>query len=158
MSDAADFTNEQMRELDHAARSHPQAHVRSCAIAIRAVALGHTRQQVARFHPYSAYSIGQAVLRYQRDGLEGLAIAPGRGRTSAIDEEQVRDFLRQSPERFGYEQTRWTLALLAKACPAFWGMSERGILKALHRMGFRYKRGQQWIHSPDPAYEEKKTP
>lgn len=158
MKQCAPFTPEQLEELHRAARSHPDAHVRSRAIAVRAVALGHSRQDLARVLPLSAYSIGQAALRYQERGLAGLGVAPGRGRKSGVDEEQVRAYLRQSPERFGYEQARWTLALLGEACPALSGMSERGILKVLHRLGFRYKRGQQWIHSPDPGYAGKKTP
>lgn len=152
------LTDRQFHELDQAARRHHDAHVRSRALAVRAVALGHTRQEVGRMLPFTPYSIGQWCCAYERDGLAAFQIAPGRGRQSHVDEAQVRDCLRRSPERFGLTQTRWTLQALGQACPTLAGMSERGILDVLHRLGLRYKRGQPWIHSPDPQYAEKKTP
>jgi transposase len=154
----SEFTVEQKGELDRAARCHRDAHMRSRAMAVRAVALGHSRQDVARVLPFSAYSIGQWVQAYQRRGLPAFRIAAGRGRRSRVDEAEVLSRLRRSPEQFGIEQTRWTLRALGQACPSLAGMSERGILEVLHRLGFHYKRGQPWIHSPDPRYEEKKTP
>lgn len=152
-----DFTDEQWRAIDRAARTHPNAHVRSRALAVRAVACGFSCRHVAAMLPLSAYSIGQLAARYKQGGLEALAVARGRGRKSAVDDEQVRSYLRRSPERFGLEHNRWTLKTLIQTCPTLEGMTERGVLKVLHRLGFRYKRGQQWIHSPDPQYEEKKT-
>ena len=122
------------------------------------MALGLSHRQVAAVFPLSAYSIGQLAAAYRARGLPALAIAKGRGRRSAVDDEQVLAHLRQSPERFGLEMNRWTLGALGQACPCLQGMSHSGILKVLHRLGFRYKRGQPWIHSPDPQYEEKKTP
>ena len=144
--------------LEQVARRHPDAHIRSRALAVRAVAHGFSRQQVAQMLPYSAYSIGQWCARYERLGVQAFGIAAGRGRRSRVDEDQVRDYLRRSPEQFGLRQTRWTLRALGEACPTLREMSERGILEVLHRLGFHYKRGQPWIHSPDPLYEEKKTP
>lgn len=151
------FSEDQLRELDWVARRHPDAHVRSRALAVRAVALGHERQLVARLFPYSAYSIGQWVRGYGERGVESFAIRVGRGRRSQVDEDEVRACLRRSPEWFGLNQARWTLKALGQACPSLHGMSQRGILNVLHRLGFRYKRGQPWIHSPDPLYEVKKT-
>ena len=146
------------QELEQLARRHPDAHVRSRAMAVRAVAMGNTRQQVAQFYPFSAYSIGQWCRDYARHGVRAFIIEAGRGRRSNVDDQQVLDCLRRSPEHFGVQQTRWTLHALGQACPSLQGMSERGILNVLHRLGFRYKRGQPWIHSPDPQYQGKKTP
>jgi len=152
------FTAEQMADLEQAARRHPDAHVRSRALAVRAVALGHTRQQMAGVFPFSADSIGQWVEAYAEHGLEAFAIGVGRGRRSKVNDEEVLSCLRISPERYGIEQTRWTLAALGQACPSLSGMSQEGIRQVLHRLGFRYKHGQPWVHSPDPEYNEKKTP
>lgn len=153
-----DFTQEQRAELDHLARSSPDAHVRSRALAVRAVSRGCSRRVVSQVLPYSAYSIGQWCRQYQQEGVCAFEIAPGRGRHSAVDEQEVLLRLRRSPQLFGINQTRWTLRALGAACPSLRGMSERGILGVINRLGFRYKRGQPWIHSPDPLYEEKKTP
>lgn len=152
------FTPEQVDELDRAARTHPDAHIRSRALAVRAVSLGYDFQDVSEMFPLSAYSLGQLTARYKEHGLVAFKIAKGRGPKSSVDDEQVLSYLRQSPERFGLNQNRWSLSALGEKCPTLSGMTERGILKVLHRLGFRYKRGQPWIHSPDPLYEEKKTP
>lgn len=153
-----ELNEQQLQELERLARRHPDAHVRSRAMAVRAVAIGHTRQQTARFYPFSAYSIGQWCRDYELHGDRAFAIEAGRGRRSRVDTQQVLDCLRRSPQQFGLSQTRWSLAALSQACPSLEGMSERGILDVLHRLGFRYKRGQPWIHSPDPLYKVKKTP
>jgi transposase len=147
-----------MAELERAARLHPDAHVRSRALAVRAVALGHTRREVAGMLPYSAYTIGLWVTRFEALGLSAFAVGKGRGRPSQVDDQEVLACLRLSPELYGLDQSRWTLGALGRACPSLAGMSDQGILKVLHRLGFHYKRGQPWVHSPDPEYDEKKTP
>lgn len=152
------FSSGQRDEVDRAARAHSDAHVRSRALAVRAVALGYTRRQVAAMLPLTACSVGQATSAYCERGLAAFEIAPGRGRRSAVDDEQVLSCLRRSPERFGHDCNRWTLRLLAQTCPSLRGMSGPGVLKVLHRLGFRYQHGQPWIHGPDPRYEGKKTP
>ncbi len=153
-----DFSSEQLAELERAALRHPDAHVRSRAIAVRAVALGHTRVHLSDILPYTAFSIGQWCRDYHQRGLDAFRIAPGRGRPSHVDTKEVLLRLRRSPREFGIDRSRWTLAALGQACPSLGGMSERGILDVVHRLGFRFKRGQPWIHSPDPLYDEKKTP
>ena len=152
------FTRRQMDELERAARRHADAHVRSRALAVRAVALGHTRRAVAEMLPFSAYSIGQWRRQFAERGVEAWAIAPGRGRRSRVDEAEVLSRLRRSPRLFGLEQTRWTPRALGQACPSLGAMSERGIQGVINRLGFHYKRGQPWIHGPDPLYDERKTP
>jgi len=152
------LSTDQLTELERAARRHPDAHVRSRAMAVRAVAIGNTRQEAAKVLPFSAYTIGALVNAYAAKGLAAFAIGKGRGRHSRVDDEEVLSCLRVSPQRYGLAQTRWTLTALGDACPSLRGMSEQGILNVLHRLGFRYKRGQPWIHSPDPQYAEKKTP
>jgi transposase len=148
----------QRDELERAARRHPDAHVRSRALAVRAVFLGLTRREVSQVFPYSPYSIGQWCAAFAKGGVAALAVAEGRGRHSQVNEQEVLACLRRSPGNFGIDQTRWTLRALGLACPSLADMSERGIQKVLNRLGFRYKRGQPWIHSPDPLYTQKKTP
>jgi len=154
--ESVELNPEEMKELEWTARRHPDGHVRSRALAVRAVLRGHTRQEVADLLPYSAYSIGGWVRRFRARGVAAFVIAAGRGRPSRVDVAEVRACLRMSPERYGLPQTRWTLRALGQACPSLRGMSEQGILDVLHRLGFHYKRGQPWIHSPDPLYAEKK--
>lgn len=147
---------ERREELEVLARRHADGHVRSRALAVRAVVEGHTREEVAAMLPYSAASIGKWVAAFAERGAQAFAIAPGRGRHSRVNDQEVLDCLRVSPERYGLEQSRWTLKALEQACPSLNGMSDQGILNVLHRLGFRYKKGQPWISSPDPDYALKK--
>lgn len=153
-----EFSQEEMAVLEKAAKSHPDAHVRSRALAVRAVAVGNNCREVSAMFPFSAYSIGQWVREFHEHGLSAFVISGGRGRHSSVDEQEVLSRLRRSPSFFGVDQSRWTLKALRQACPSLAEMTDSGVLQVLHRLGFSYKRGQAWIHSPDPLYEQKKTP
>jgi transposase len=52
-------------------------------------------------------------------------------------------------------QTRWTLAGLRAAWPAFWEYSLSGIWRILAKHKLHWKRGREHQHSPDLAYQEK---
>ena len=76
--------------------------------------------------------------------------------------ERLRELLHQSPRTFGYAQSFWTLQLAAEVCHQE-GLSERvlspeAVRQAVQRLGLGWKRAKQWITSPDPAYERKKSP
>lgn len=70
--------------------------------------------------------------------------------------QEVREMLAQTPENFGLEQSRWQLSLIGKGCPWLRGYCLSGIWRVLRFLRLPYKRGQQHLHSPDPAYVEKK--
>ena len=64
--------------------------------------------------------------------------------------------LHQSPTRFGFSRSRWTLALLQAGSPLLAGLdSLSGIWRRLQRWQIRRKRGRAHVTSPDPAYREK---
>ena len=54
-------------------------------------------------------------------------------------------------------QTRWTLQALRAVVPTFAGASLSGIWRVLHAARLHRKRGRDHIHSPDPAYQEKRA-
>jgi transposase len=126
------------------------------ALAIRAVALGHTRQQVGAILHVSAYTVGQWYRLYLQGGWSALRIHPGRGRRSRVDGSQVQEYVHQSPRNFGIPRTRWTLGLLARKVPCLAGLGPSGVWYALRRLGISYKRAEPWLHSPDPEYLKKK--
>jgi transposase len=138
-------------------RRAPQAHLRMKATAIWNLSRGKSRREVADFLGVSKTSISVWCTRFREEGPAGLAIRPGRGRPPRADLGEVERYLRQSPRTFGLPQTRWTLRALATVVPSLQGFSEMGVWKVLQRMGFRYKRGQPHLTSPDPAYEEKRA-
>lgn len=151
-----EWTSKQMEELEKLARRSPKAYVRVKALAVLNVARGRHRQEVAAMFGVHRVSVGLWVRRYRELGASGLEVAPGRGRRPQVDRQEVEDYVRQSPRRFGLDQTRWTLRALALTVPSLRGFTEAGVYQALRRLGFRYKRGQPHLHSPDPEYLEKR--
>jgi len=150
------WPQQQVDELAYAAHHHPTPGVRIKVLAVRAVAMGRTRTEAAEFCATTRQSVADWVKRYQAGGVEALMIAPGRGRKSHIDEQQLVDYALQSPRNFGIGRSRWRIKDLAQAVPTLEGMSLSGVWQALKRCGLRYKRGQPWCLSPDPAYEKKR--
>jgi transposase len=145
----------QQAELDQLSRTHPQAGMRLKAVAIRAVAQGHTRQQVGAILHVSAYTVGQWCRGYEQEGWTALEIRPGRGRRSRVEAREVEEYVRQSPRNFGVNRTRWTLQLLAEKVPCLAGLHPSAVWHMLRRLGISYKRAEPWLHSPDPDYLKK---
>jgi transposase len=117
--------------------------------------MGQTQEAVATMFDRTRQSVGSWVRRYRERGLEGLAIAPGRGRKPKVDGAELISYAEKSPRAFGINRSRWTLRLLAQTVPSLHGFSDGGVLRALKRYGFAYKRGQPWLCSPDPEYAKK---
>lgn len=66
----------------------------------------------------------------------------------------MREVVRRSPRLFGLARSRWRLADLGRVIP--WLRRQRGsIHRVLRRLDVRYKRGREYFHSPDPAYDTK---
>lgn len=151
-----EWTAEQIAELEQLVRTAPRPAVRVKALAVLNVARGRTRQEVAEIVCAHRESVGTWVRRYRAEGAVGFQIAPGRGKRRQVDERELAEYLRQSPRHFGVPQTRWTLSALAQTVPSLKGWTPSGVYRALVRLGFRYKRGQPHLHSPDPQYEEKR--
>lgn len=149
------LTKEQFAELEHLSRTHPKPGMRVKVIAIRAVALGASRQQIGALLNVSPYSVGQWCKAYLQSGIEALDIHPGRGRPSRIDVKEIEEYVRQSPRNFGVRRTRWTLQLLAEKVPSLKGLQPHSVWYALQRAGISYKRVEPWLHSPDTDYVKK---
>lgn len=150
------LSHEEREAVRRMMRQAPKAHLRLKATAIWNLSRGKTRREIAEFLGVSKSSISAWRRRFQEEGPSGFAIRPGRGRPPRADVREVERYLRQSPRSFGLAQTRWTLRALAHVVPSLQGFSEMGVCKVLKRMGFRYKRGQPRLTSPDPEYEEKR--
>jgi hypothetical protein len=68
----------------------------------------------------------------------------------------VLNLLSLCPRDLGLEQTRWTLDALRWVTVDWWGLlSEVGLWKVLQRLGIRYRRGWEYIISPDPLRDLK---
>lgn len=151
-----DIGPEERAELQVLMRGAGAAHVRIKAVALWNLSLGKSRREVAAFLGVSGASVSAWVRRYREEGVSGLAVRAGRGRPGRARPGELEEVLRQSPRAFGLERTRWTLRALAQVAPSLRGFSDMGVWKVLRRMGYRYKRGQPQLTSPDPEYAQKR--
>lgn len=55
----------------------------------------------------------------------------------------------------GYARSRWSLSTLLSACSWLRLTTEGGLSQLLKRLRIRYKRGRDYVRSPDPAYRRK---
>lgn len=63
--------------------------------------------------------------------------------------------IHRDPRDFGYRKSRWTLDLIARCCTWLRVTTEGSVSGLLKRLGIRYKRGRQSLHSPDRGYDRK---
>ena len=63
--------------------------------------------------------------------------------------------LRRSPRACGIPRSRWRLRDLLACCPWLRLGTLRGLGRLLQRLGIAGKRGQDYVHSPDPDYPAK---
>lgn len=144
------------KELEWTGRHGQPAYVRIKALAVLNLLEGKSPTEVARMFRVSRAALYLWRTRYEESGVEGFRVRSGRGRKAQARPDEIERYLRQSPRAFGLRRTRWTLQALAEVVPSLKGFSPYGVQKALERAGYRYKRGQPWIHSPDPEYDQKK--
>ncbi len=149
-------SSQQPDGLEWMARHANPAYVRVKALALLHLTQGQSPTEVAAWLRVSRAVLYLWRARYKEKGIEGFRVRPGRGPKGRADAEEIERYLRQSPRAFGVHRTRWTLQALADTVPSLRGFSRYGVQKALARAGYHYKRGQPWLHSPDPEYEKKK--
>jgi hypothetical protein len=65
--------------------------------------------------------------------------------------------LGRDPECLGWARSRWTLQLLIRTCSWLGIATPGGSSRLLKRLGISYKRGRDYVHSPDPQYREKQA-
>ena len=79
-------------------------------------------------------------------------------KTKEAAQETLRNLVQRDPRSVGIERSRWTLRILRDHCAPWLGLkSLSGLWQALKRAGIHFKRARDYVHSPDPDYEEKKA-
>jgi transposase len=128
--------------------------------ALRLLADGATPAAVSRALGVTAASVYAWHARWRAAGLAGLREAVHRGpafRLDAAAEALLTTWLGEDPAHHGYHSGGWTVALLQTALAAHgYALSDHTIRRALHRLGWRWKRPKYVLGRPDPAYAEKK--
>jgi hypothetical protein len=146
---------------------HPVPYARERAAAVLKVAAGWSVRRVATeglLQPRRPETVGDWVDRFLERGVVALAVRPGRGRKPAYAQaglsaeraaaEMLED-VHRLPRAAGVDRSRWSLAALLTAVRWLGELSVSGLSRLLARLGVRYRRGQEHLHSPDPEYDAK---
>lgn len=147
------WTEAQNTELEVLMRTASKTYVRKKATAVWNYGRGQSQGEIARFLNVGIRSVNRWVNDYRREGASSFDLKPGRGRPSHVDEAEVARYVKQTPQNFGLQQTRWTLNALAETVPSLQGLTASAVHYLLKRLGYSYKRGQPTLHSPDPDYD-----
>jgi transposase len=99
---------------------------------------------------------------WREQGWEGLRERPHPGparRLAGGGEAALEALLAEDRQACGRHATGWTVPQLRQELAAAgYTVGERTIRRALHRLGWGWKRPKYVLGRPDPAYAEKKGP
>ncbi|HEY3111207.1 MAG TPA: helix-turn-helix domain-containing protein [Chloroflexota bacterium] len=118
-------------------------------------------EAAARALGCAASSVYAWVAAWRRAGLAGLAERRWRGgpapRLAGAGEALLTALLAQDPQARGWHATGWTVPLLrTELARAGFAVGERMIRRALHGLGWGWKRPKYVLGRPDPAHAAKK--
>ena len=90
------------------------------------VALGNSSRKLSELYHISFKQITNWVHRFEKEGIEGLKDRKGRGRRSALSQEQLMRLksmvLTEDASKYGFQSTKWTGPMLVQ-----WIEKEYGI-------------------------------
>ncbi len=128
--------------------------------ALLLLAAGQSPGQVAQALDCGLSTVYAWVIAWRTVGIAGLAEGEHGGGHWALDatgEEVLVGLLETDPQARGHQATGWTVPLLhGELVRLGYRMSPRTVRRALHRLGYRWKRPRYVLGRPDPAYGEKK--
>ena len=154
------LTETQRTELVAAAAAEKRARrwKRYQAVLLRGDGL--TVAAVAMALRCSQASVYAWTAAWRRDGAAGLREGDhggGQVKLGAAGEALLGELLATDPQARGHRTTGWTVPLLrGELAQAGTTVGERTIRRALHRLGYRWKRPRYLLGRPDPAYAEKR--
>jgi transposase len=155
-----ELTTAQRTELAAAVRRETRKRPWKRYQALLLLADGQTPAAVAHNLGCGVSSVYLWAATWRRTGIAGVAEGrhPGAARrVDAAGEAVLAALLEEDPQAAGYRATGWTVPLLrTELAGAGYAVSERTIRRAVHRLGYRWKRPQYVLGRPDPAYEAKK--
>lgn len=110
------------------------------------VALGHSSRKLSELHNISFKQITNWVHRFEKEGIEGLKDRKGRGRRSAISDEQMKRIkelvLQETPADHGFKSEKWTGPLLAEWIKKEYGLTyqKAQVYNLLGKVGIAFER------------------
>jgi transposase len=154
------LTEAQCTELEAAARAEKGVRrwKRYRAVLLRGE--GMTVAAVATALRCSQASVYAWTAAWRQDGATGLREGDhggGKAKLEVAGEALLAGLLARDPQAHGHRATGWTVPLLrGELAQAGVIVGERTIRRALHRLGYRWKRPRYLLGRPDPAYAEKR--
>ena len=106
--------------------SSPEARFARRLDAVLLVCEGHPVPQVSNLFGLNPTTIQRWIHRLNEEGLDGLRDKPGRGRPSRLNtdlRDKVRMEIADSPDVFGYTQSRWDGKLLSQHLRDHYGVN-----------------------------------
>jgi transposase len=129
--------------------------------AVLLLAAGQSPAVVAEVLGCCVASVYHWAARWREAGVVGLAEGPHPGAARHLDaagEARVGRLLESDPQQWGHHATGWTVPLLrTELAAAGYVVSAKTVRRALHRLGYRWKRPQYVLGRPDPDYDAKKA-
>ena len=110
------------------------------------VALGHSSRKLSELHNISFKQITNWVHRFEKDGIEGLKDKKGRGRRSALSDEQLARIkvlvLNEMPEKYGFKSEKWTGPLLVQWIKTEYGLEyqKAQVYNLLEKVGIAFEK------------------
>ena len=145
-------------EVAAAAETRVRRWKRYRAVLLRAE--GMTVERVARTLTCSVASVYAWTAAWRQAGAAGLREGAHTGRTRTLDasgDAVLASLLAEDPQSRGHQATGWTVPLLrTELAQTGIVVGGRTIRRALHRLGYRWKRPRYVLGRPDPAYTEKR--
>ena len=130
--------------------------------AVLLLAAGQPSTAVAQTLRCSRASVYRWAAAWRQQGMVGLHEGDhggGRVKVDAAAETVLVTLLEQDPQARGHRATGWTVPLLrSELARAGHAVSPKTVRRALHRLGYRWKRPRYVLGRSDPAYAEKKGP
>ncbi len=138
-----------------AAKAAPIQRTYSRLMAMKALVMGLTHQQVAELFAVNEDSVTRWVRRFNERGIDGLTEGPRSGRPSKISDEQVEQYRELISDPQKANETHWTgrkiHGYLTNNCKLEAGYST--LMRWIHDEGFRLKVPRSW---PEGQDEEKR--
>ncbi len=153
---------EQHAELDHANRTAKDGRLRIRAlIVLLAAERGMVAAEIAAVVRMHEHTVRRWLVRYQAEGLNGLADAPRPGavpRATRSYRDQLLAVVRRRPRALDLPFSLWTGDRLSDYLAERTGvrMSRASVYRLLRAGGVHLNRPQHTITSPDPEYALKK--
>lgn len=156
------LTEQQQTALVAAAAAEPRVRRWRRYRAVQLRAAGMTVEAVAHTLGCSQASVYAWTAAWREAGVAGLvegARSGGPVKLDAAAQRVLTHLLATDPQAHGHHATGWTVPLLrTELARAGYAVSPKTVRRALHRLGYRWKRPQYVLGRPDPAYAEKRGP